>query len=423
MARRLVNRLNPLAVKRASKAGYLADGGGLYLCIGKTENSKSWVLRYKLNGRQREMGLGSAQIITLAEARKRCVEARRHLLDGDDPLTVRQVMLREKKHAADVRRTFAEATAECIAAKRQEWSNVKHAQQWENTLATYAYPQFGKWPVEQVDKAAILRAVKPIWTVKIETATRLLGRIRAVLRFATSAGYRPPVEPSVWDDIAEVLPAAAKLRREQREHFAAAPYREVHSIINAVQAGTATPATRNLFEFTILTAARSGEARGARWGEFDLRERCWLVPAERMKARKPHRVPLCDRCMEILDAMRAARATAKKPSTDDLVFPAPRGGMLSDMTLTALMRRLALPYTLHGMRSAFRDWCAERTGFTREAVEHALAHQVGNEVEAAYFRSDLFARRRELMAAWAAYIATEPPADDAGNVIPMRQAN
>ncbi|MBB2930138.1 tyrosine-type recombinase/integrase [Paraburkholderia silvatlantica] len=428
MATREKNRLNPLAVKRATKPGYLADGDGLYLLVAKGgSGGKSWVLRYTIDGRTREMGLGSAgenrkDRLSLAEARKKAIDARARLRDGEDPIDARQTAQRARKQAKAQQRTFAEAAAECIAAKRVEWTNVKHSQQWENTLATYAYPHFGKWPVEQVDKTAILHAVRPIWTVKIETATRLLGRIRAVLRFAASAGYRPAVDPSVWDDIAEVLPKASKLRRESREHHAAAPYREIHGIVRSVRASTASPATRSIFEFIILTAARSGEARGARWGELDIRNRCWLVPAERMKARKPHRVPLSDRAVEILGDMREARGT-KNPAADELVFPAPRGGMLSDMVLTQLMRRTELPYTMHGFRSSFRDWAAEQTAFAREVAEHALAHQVEDEAEAAYFRSDLFARRRELMNAWAEFLETAPAAeDDDENVIPLRAA-
>ncbi|SAL79146.1 phage integrase [Caballeronia choica] len=419
---RQYNRLTPLAVKRATNPGYLPDGGGLYLVIGKSPTAnggKSWVFRFRQHGRLREMGLGSLQLVSLAEARQRCIEARRKLHDGDDPIELRRATRREKKHAAAQRRTFSEAAAECIANKRCEWRNVKHGQQWENTLATYAFPIFGQWSVEQVDKAAILLAVNGIWTTKTETAARVLGRVRAVLQFAASMGYRPPVDPSLWADVAAVLPKASKLRKAKRQHFAAAPYRQAHEIVGAVRGTTSSPATRRLFEFIVLTAARSGEARAATWGEFDLSTRCWTVPAGRMKAGKLHRVPLSDRCIAILEEMRAARACTARPDPDELVFPAPRGGVLSDMTLTALLRRLSLPYTMHGFRSSFRVWAAEQTTFSREVCEHALAHGIEDETEAAYMRSDLFMRRRELMAAWDAYLATEP-ATDTADVIPLR---
>ena len=412
-----VARLSPMLVKSIKEPGYYCDGAGLYLQV-SASLSKSWVLRYTVDGKKREMGLGAVTTVALADAREKARQWRLTLLDGQDPIEARRAKDRDKKLATAKQRTFDQCAAEYLTSHGSKWKNAKHAQQWENTLKVHASPIFGAALVADVDKALILRAVEPIWTSKTETATRLLQRVRTVLEWSASMDYRPSIDSGLWSEIRRVLPSAAAIKKQTSEHFAACPYREVFSAIATVKASTAAATTARLLEFVILTACRSGEGRGMTWGEVDLDGQRWTIPAARMKAGREHRIPLSDRAIELLLAERTAQGYINgKPPVDALVFPSVRGKVPSDMILTMLLRRLNIPYTAHGFRSTFRDWCAEQTNYPREICEAALAHSVRDQTEEAYFRSDMFEKRRELMQTWATYCTTEPV--DSAQVIPI----
>lgn len=401
MAKRLVNRLTPLAVKRASKPGAYLDGNGLILVVGKGTGAevggKSWVFRYKVGGKSREMGLGSADIVTLAEARQKMIDARKLLLDGCDPLQHRRDVMRARALAAENARTFEDCARALIEAKQAEWKNPKHRKQWTATLETYAYPVLGSMDVADIDTPHVRRVLDPIWLTKNETASRLRGRIEAVLAWATAHKHRVGENPARWrGHLSTMMAEPGKVQRVQ--HHAALPYAELGAFMRDLREREGMGA--RALEFAILTAARSGEVRGATWAEFDLDGKLWTIPAGRMKAGKEHRVPLSDDVVNLLEAL---------PRSDGPAFPAPRGGMLSDMSLTAVLKRMGrADLTGHGFRSTFRDWAGETTAHTREVIEHALAHQLKDKAEAAYARGELLAKRKLLMADWAAYCSTVP---------------
>ncbi len=390
---RLVNRLTAGDVQRKTAPGMYHDGRGLYLRIGPT-GAKSWIYRYKAGGTERQMGLGAWPTVSLAAARERAETQRRARIDGRDPLAER----RGARLAAAM--TFKQCAEAYIASHRAGWRNPKHAAQWPATLSAYAYPVFGDRPVEAVDTGLVMRAVEPIWTVKPETASRLRGRIESVLDWATARGYRQGENPARWrGHLENLLPARSKVRRV--EHHAALPYGEIAAFMGELR-GRDGIAARAL-EFAILTAARTGEVIGATWAEFDLQGRLWTIPAERMKAGREHRVPLSAPALAILQAL-------PKGEPSDRVFP------LSQMALLMTLRRMGRgDLTVHGFRSTFRDWAAERTGFPAEVAEMALAHTVADKVEAAYRRGDLFAKRRQLADAWAKFCAM--PATAGGKVV------
>lgn len=388
---RLCGRLQPLTVRRLKTPGYHADGAGLYLQVTDT-GGRSWIFRYTLHGRKREMGLGSVQTYDLGEARERAKKCRQQVDDGIDPIEHRRTELAQKAQEAGQRRNFEEAVTEYIRLHRSTWRNAKHPEDWRASLTTYAFPYIGKRDVDTITRGDVLSILDPIWLVKTETASRVRQRIRAVLDWAAAKGWRKSHNPAIWDEIDRALPKAAKVKKVS--HFAACPYADVPAFIGQVRASTSTDAVKLAMEFGILTAARSGELRGAKWAEIDLRRRVWIVPAERMKAHREHRVPLADRAVEILEA-------ARKLHGGELVFPSPKGKELSDMTLTKLIRTLGHGFTQHGFRSSFRDWAGETTGHPRDVIEAALAHTLENKTEAAYFRSDLFDKRRLLMEDWA----------------------
>ena len=356
------------------------DGGGLYLQV-SAGGAKSWIFRFMLDGHTREMGLGPVHAIPLAEARKRAAECRSMRLDGSDPIEARNAQRNEKKLEAAKGMTFDSCAAAYIAAHKAGWQNAKHREQWPNTLNTYAGPVFGSLPVRAVDVGLVMKALKPIWQTKPETASRLRGRIEAILDWAKVREYRKGENPARWrGHLDKLLPARSKVRKV--EHHPALAYDELADFVAALrsQEGIASRA----LEFLILTAARTGEVIGARWDEIDLKEKIWVVPAARMKAGREHRVPLSAAAVAVLDRIKEIRES-------DFVFPGGKKGKpLSNMAMLAVLKRMeGDELTAHGVRSSFRDCAAESTTFPHEVAEMALAHTVGDKVEAAYRRGDL----------------------------------
>lgn len=396
MGKRELMRLSATGVKNQKKAGYHADGGGLYLQVSKT-GSKSWIFRYMFNKRSREMGLGPWPTFTLAEARERANACRKLLADDKDPLDQRQADREKEQLAAAQRRTFEECAHEYHKLHASGWKNTKHANQWINTLTAHAFPAFGSKDVSDVSKADILSALQPIWTAMPETASRVRQRIRSVLDWSAARDYRRDHDPHLWDQLAKSLPKTKSIKKVK--NFAACPYPNVFDALQSIKNSTASDSLKHAFEFIILTAARSGEVRNAKWSEIDLQLKHRRIAAEDMKMQKEHRIPLSVRAIEILKAQEGKDAT--------LIFPSDKGKPFSDMAFTMLLRRLGYDFTVHGFRSTFRDWAAEQTAYPSEVIEHALAHNLKDKTEAAYFRSDLFEKRRQLMDDWADYCATE----------------
>lgn len=389
---RKIARLNALQVAKLSKPGYYPDGGNLYLQVA-AGGSKSWLFRYTLEGKQREMGLGGLSAFSLAEARERAAEQRKLLADGIDPLTVKREKLLAQRMADANIITFNKAAAAYIEAHAPSWKNPKHRQQWENTLAQHAGPELGGLPVSRIGTPQIIRVLEPIWTTKNETASRLRGRIEQILDWATVRNYRAGDNPARWrGHLDKLLPKPSKVQKVQ--HHRALPFAQMHGFMADLRKREGMAA--RALEFVILTAARSGEVRGARWPEIDLEAGIWVVPGERMKAGREHRVPLSKQALALLEALPRIKG-------NDLVFPAPRGGVLSDMALNALVRRMEVDAVPHGFRSTFRDWCGESTNYPRDLAEQALAHTLESKVEAAYRRGDALEKRRQMMQAWADY--------------------
>jgi integrase len=396
-----VNKLSVLGIGKAGTPGYYGDGGGLWLQVSRS-GSKSWVFRFTMARKRREMGLGSLQTVSLAQARMLARECRSLLLEGKDPLEARNAAKAANALSRARLMTFDQCAAAYIDAHRSGWKNAKHASQWENTLATYATPLIGALPVAAVDTDLVVKVLAPIWGTRTETATRLRGRIESILDWATVSTYRQGENPARWRGHLENLLANPNKIAPVRNH-PALPWQEIKGFMAQLieREGIAARAA----EFTILTACRSGEVRGAMWAEIDLQARLWAIPAARMKAGKEHRVPLSSAALALLDAM---------PRLGDLVFPGRKqGAELSDMSLTAVLRRMGRgDITIHGFRSTFRDWCAESpdNAFPREVCEHALAHSLPDKVEAAYRRGDLLEKRILLMQAWADYCRPAMPA-------------
>jgi integrase len=394
---RQTERLSPGKVAKttgtAGKTTLLADGNGLYLRIGPT-GSKSWLLRYMAGRKSHDMGLGSLALVGLREAREHALQQRRLLrLEGIDPIAKRRAARQAAIIEAASAMTFKSCAEAYIAAHKAGWKNPKHAAQWPSTLQTYVYPIFGDLPVQAVDVGLVTKAIEPIWSTKPETASRVRGRIESVLDWATVRGYREGENPARWrGHLEKLLPARRKVAAV--EHHAALPYPELPTFMGDLRLREGLAA--RALEFAILTAARTGEVLGARWSEVDLDGRLWTVPANRMKAGREHRVPLSDAALAILSGL---------DRTGDLVFPGQRRDRsLSNMALLMLLRRVGRDdLTAHGFRSTFSDWCAEQTNFPSEVREMALAHTVGDKVEAAYRRGDLFEKRRQLAEAWGRY--------------------
>ena len=406
-------KLTARAVQAQKIPGTYGDGGGLYLQVARG-GAKSWILRYQRDGKRHALGLGGLADVSLAEARDKAADARRMLAAGADPIEARRAEREKIEVAIAVAKivTFRDAADRYIAAHRAGWRNPKHAAQWGSTLETYVHPHFGALPVEAVDVGLVLQAIEPIWSTKPETASRVRGRIEAILDWARARGYRQGENPARWrGHLDNLLPRPSKVRRV--EHHAALPYPEIGAFMAELrqQDGVAARA----LEFVILTAARTGEALGARWDEINLAERLWTIPGERMKAGREHRVPLSDAALAIVERMAAIRM-------GEHVFPSVRSGRpLSNMALLMTLRRMGRgDLTAHGFRSSIRDWTAERTGFSAEVAEMALAHAVGDKVEAAYRRGDLFEKRRQLAEAWAKF--TVAPAADGQQVVPIRRS-
>ncbi|MGH1399015.1 MAG: tyrosine-type recombinase/integrase [Alphaproteobacteria bacterium] len=390
----------PLNARKAETAGpgRHGDGRGLFLYV-KATGARSWVLRYQVQGRRRDLGLGAYPDVSLAMARDRATEARRLIAEGEDPIT--------KKQQAKPK-TFHEAALELIESKRPGWKNAKHAAQWTSTLEAYAFPKIGQVQVAKVETADVIGALTPIWSKKPETANRVRQRIEAVIDYASALGIRSGDNPARWrGHLDHLLPKPKKVRAVK--HHPALPHAQIADFMTdlAKREGVAARA----LAFTILTAARSGETRGMTWGEVDLDAKVWTIPAGRMKAAKEHRVPLT----ETARALIGQRAMGSPDEALIFGSEAKPGKPISDMSMTAVLRRMErMDITVHGFRSTFRDWAGESTGFPREVIEAALAHGIKDKAEAAYARSDLFDKRRKLMEAWAT-IAVEPKSN--GNVI------
>lgn len=387
------NRLSVQRINKLASPGRYCDGGGLWLQV-KPGGTKSWLLRYMHRGRARAMGLGPAELIGLADARERAREARRLLLDGIDPIDRRRQERQTRQLEATKATTFADAVERYLLSHERSWRNDKHRAQWRATLSTYALPEIGKLPLGDIDTPLVLKILSPIWSVKPETASRLRGRIEAVLAWGIAQGLRAGPNPAMWKNhLSKLLPPRARMATVQ--HHAALPYVELPAFMAGLRAhiGLSAAALR----FTILTAARTGEAINARWSEIDLAARLWTIPPKRMKAGRQHRVPISDAALEVL-------ATLPRMADCDYVFPGARTGKpLSNMAMLQLMRELRPGYVPHGFRSSFKDWATEATGHPREAIELALAHRVGDAVEQAYMRGDLFEKRRALMSDWAIF--------------------
>lgn len=398
MAARTLNKLTAIQVGKLAAPGRHSDGGGLYLSIDDTSRRR-WIFMYTRHGRRSELGLGSGRDMNLAAARTEAAALRAILAAGGDPKAER-----DKLKGVPTFGDFSDAYVEAMAPS---WRNPKHAAQWKMTLTVYAQPLRHR-PVDEITTSEILNVLEPLWKRTPETAERLRGRIENVLNAAKAKGYRSGENPALWrGHLDQLLP---KRQRLSRGHHAALPCDAIPAFMEDLRTRSATAA--RALEFTILTAARSGEVLGAQWSEFDLTRKIWTVPAERMKAGREHRVPLSTRALQILSE------TAEE-DRKGFVFAGPKpGAPLSSMAMAMLMRRMKSEVTVHGFRSTFRDWASEATSFQHEVCEMALAHTISNKAEAAYRRGDLFEKRRKLMDAWASYCSRSSVA----HIVPIRRS-
>jgi integrase len=398
---RQVGRLSALKVGRLREPGMYPDGAGLYLQVSGT-GTKSWIYRFMLAGRAREMGLGPLHTVPLADARKLAQDARQLRLAGVDPIEHRRERLEALRAERARTVTFDEAAQTYIASHEKGWRNAKHGAQWRATLNAYASPIFGKLSVKEIDTGLVAKALEPIWVTKTETASRVRGRIESVLDWATARGHRSGDNPARWKGHLEnILPKRSRVQKVV--HRPALPYDEIGQFV--AQLRKEDGVGPQALEFLILTATRTSETIGARWSEIDLRNAMWTIPADRIKAGREHRVPLSERAVTILSAL-------KKEQLSEWVFPGGKAGKpLSNMALLALLKRMKrADLTVHGFRSTFRDWAAERTNYPREMAEQALAHAIPDKVEAAYRRGDLLAKRRRLMTEWSKFCGCEKKA-------------
>lgn len=403
-------------VESLKKPGRYSVGGVAGLCLFvSNEAARSWVLRVRVNGQRRDIGLGSYRDLSLGDAREVAQEMRKRIKLGHDPATERLEQRQERRKQSERQaRTFQQVADECLAVKQAEFRNPKHAAQWRSTLEQYAYPVLGSIPVADVDVSHVKDALMPIWTTKTETATRLRGRIETVLKFATANKYRTGPNPAAWlDNLKEILPAPNRLKKKNgSKHFPALPWRDMPRLVAALQSRESISAKALLF--AILTAARSGEVRSATWAEIDQQARVWRVPGERMKSGLPHTVALSDAAMRLLESL-------PKDTPGNLVFPSPRGRVMSDNTLGKTLKDISAAdikaggegftdpkqdgrtATPHGCRSTFKDWARNAGGFADEVSELALAHVNDDATRAAYARDELLEQRRGLMADWAQF--------------------
>jgi integrase len=404
----MLHRLTQADLRRTAP-GLYADGGNLYLQItvnGKNVN-RSWIFRFAINGKRRDMGLGAVHTIGLKDARAKAAELRKVVYEGRDPIAERDAQTAALAAATAKRATFDYCATSYSRAHSPKWS-AKHAYQWSSAMTRFASPVLGKLPIDVIDVGLVVKVLEPIWHERPETASRLRGGMESVLAWATVRGFRQGDNPARWTNhLEELLPS----RREilPVEHFAALAYRDVPGLMAKVRKRNGI--TERALEFLTLTASRSGEVLGARWDEIDLAERVWTIPAERMKGRREHRVPLGDRALAILGELSLCRR-------NQFLFPSERRGNLGESPMRELLKRLGYKTTVHGMRSAFRDWCGEHTNFPREICEAALAHAVGNKVEQAYRRGDALEKRRALMNAWANFC--NKPIAAGATVTPLR---
>jgi integrase len=406
----MLKPLSAASVAKLTKPGRYAVGDGVYLQVSQsnTKISRAWLLRFQLNGRARHMGLGPFELVTLAEARAKARDARRLLLDKIDPIEARRAQRRERLLETARGKTFRECAEAYIASHEAGWRDPRSHRQWVRSLASYVYPRLGDLPIAAIDTALVLAALEPIWKIKPETASRVRGRIESVLDWAKARGYRYGENPARWrGHLDHLLPARNKVRRV--EHFAALPYDELIAFMAKLRTQPEQPA--RALEFLILTAARTGEVLGAQWDEID--GNVWTIPAERMKAGKPHRVPLSHRAVEILMSL---------PREGEFIFVGARTSAVSNPhQLKRVFQRMGYDnITVHGFRSTFRDWAAETTAYPNHVVEEALAHSIANGVEAAYRRGDLFEKRRRLMEDWSEYCGRPNVEAD---VVPIREAS
>ena len=389
------NELTPAFVRNVSRAGRYCDGNGLYLDVRPT-GSRGWIQRLTIRGRRTEFGLGGYPLVSLKEAREKAFANRKLAREGGDPLS-------EKRRAKSMP-TFAEAARRLRDQLSPGWRSPHHARLWLSSLERHVFPRIGETPVSEVTSADVIWILAPIWHQKATTARKLRQRIRAVMEWAVAMEIRP-------DNPCDRIGPALGAQKYVVQHMRALPHRDVASAIEKVKASSSGPVVKLAFEFLVLTATRSGEARGAAWTEIDRDAGVWTIPTERTKTNREHRVPLGRRALEILDEARTL-VRAGGPH----VFPSVRGNPLGVTALSRLLKRLGIAAVPHGFRSSFRDWAAEETDHPREVAEAALAHMVRNQVEAAYRRTDLFERRRRLMDDWAAYLAGENRDRNAGPV-------
>ena len=387
--RRLHNALNERAVRAAKEPGRYFDGQGLFLMV-QPSGARSWVQRVTVKGRRQELGLGPYPVVTLKMAREAALTNRREIRNGENPKT-------NRRRARGVP-TFAEAARKVFELRRPGWRNAKHAQQWIGTLEEFVFSRFGDRGVDEISTEDVITVLGPIWHSKPTTAKRVRQRIGAVLTWAVAQGLRP-------DNPADAVKAVLARQTNGSTAQRSLPYAEVAGAVATVRSSNVAPALKLAFEFLVLTAARAGEVRFATWSEIDIEAATWTVPGERMKAGREHRIPLSNRAIEILDEARALRS-----KHGDLVFPSRGGRPLTERGFVQALSRLDIDATAHGFRASFRVWAQERTNTPREVCEAALAHTIKDKAEAAYARSDLFEKRRELMDRWARYLNPEPAA-------------
>jgi integrase len=406
---RTIEKLSALRVTKETTPGVYGDGGGLYLRV-SASGAKSWIFRYMLDRRSHEMGLGATHAVNLVEARQKAADARNLCARGIDPLTSKNAAVAKRRLKEALEISFKDCAETYIAAHEKGWRNEKHRAQWKATLETYAYPVIGELSVASVDTALVTKILEPLWSAKPETASRLRGRIESVLNWAKARGYRDGENPARWrGHLDNLLPAIGKIRAVK--HHAALPYEQIGAFVRELQ--TCDGVAARALEFAILTAARTSEVIGARWTEIDLAAKIWKVPSSRMKGNREHRVPLSAYAIEILDKMRPMK-------TDGFVFVGANPDCaLSSTAVLTVLRRIRREVTVHGFRSTFRDWAAERTNFSSEVAEMALAHAVADKVEAAYRRGDMFEKRRRLMQQWATF-CNAPPQPTQANVAQLR---
>lgn len=424
---RLMGKLTAKEVEKKTAAGLYGDGGGLTLQVTKA-GVKSWLYRYMIEGKAYGMGLGPVHTITLAQARQLATDARRMVIDGINPLENKRKIKLSAAQARGKLMTFDQCASAYIDAHRSSWKNAKHADQWTNTLATYASPLVGSMPVGEVDTAWVVKVLtqkdsegRQFWATKTETATRVRGRIEQVLGWATTSGFRTGDNPARWKGHLDNLLATISKGSRTVNH-PSLDWQRMGGFVQALRQRSGVAA--RTVEFTILTASRSGEARGAKWSEIDLEAKIWTIPAVRMKAKREHQIPLSNEAVALIDRMEHVKGS-------DLIFPNTKGGVLSDMSMTAVIRRMnaelltwaskdGKPVTVHGFRSSFRMWAAESTNFPREVAEHALSHQLPDAVERAYQRGTQFSKRAQMMQEWAKYCGTVR--SDGGEVVPINRA-